>query len=119
MGGWYNPLGLYASEELSGLPLEKFLVALAAEGVPYNRGLHPALHMHPLLNSADVYSDGKPTRLAFSSRDVRQPPESLPVTESVEDSVFGVPAFKKDRPDDIERFAGAYRKVAMQAASLL
>ena len=41
------------------------------------------MHLHPLLNSADVYGHGKPTRLANSAADVRQPAGSLPVTESM------------------------------------
>jgi hypothetical protein len=119
MGGWYNPLGHYVPEELSGLPVETFMKAVNAEGGRTGRGANAPLHLHPVLNEADVYGDGKPTRNAFTPRDVRQPRGSLPVSEALATRVFGVPWFKKDRPASIERYASAYRKVALQADKLL
>ena len=73
----------------------------------------------PALNMPDVYRDGKPTRIAFASRDVRQGPGSLPVSEALAERIFGIPWFKKDKPELIEKFALAYRKVAENAKQLL
>ena len=84
-----------------------------------HRGVNFPLHLHPLFNDVDVYGDGKPTRIAFTERDVRQSAGSLPVAESVVERTIGVPYFKHDRPDVIERYAAAYRKVAMQARRLM
>lgn len=112
MGGWYNPLGHYVPEELGGLPVEKFVAAVAAEGCDPARGANAPLHLHPVFNSVDVYGDGKPTRVAFADRDLRQLVGSLPVSESLAGRVFGVPWFKHDWPDTIEHYADAYRKVA-------
>jgi dTDP-4-amino-4,6-dideoxygalactose transaminase len=112
MGGWYNPLGHYVPEELGGLPVEKFIEAVNAEGGRTGRGANFPLHLHPVLNDADVYHDGKPTRLAFTDRDVRQAAGALPHSEALAARVFGVPWFKHDRPEAIEQFAAAYRKVA-------
>ncbi len=119
MGGWYAPKGLYVPEELGGLPISRFCEAVAAEGGVIGRGANFPLHLHPLLKDADVFSDGKPTRIAFTSRDVREPAGSLPNTEAVPDRVFGIAWFKHDRPEAIERHAAAFRKVAMQADKLL
>ena len=119
MGGWYNPVGLYVPEELGGLPVEKFIEAVTAEGGRSGRGVNFPLHMHPLFNEADIYGDGQPTRIAFAERDVRQPPGTLPVAESIEQHAFGVPYFKHDQPAIIERYAAAYRKVALHAEELL
>jgi perosamine synthetase len=118
MGGWYNPLGHYVPEALGGLPVTKFIESVNAEGGRSGRGANFPLHLHPLLNEADVYHDGKPTRLAFSDRDVREPIGSLPVSEALGDRVFGIPWFKHDRGEAIEQFAAAYRKVATRAADL-
>jgi dTDP-4-amino-4,6-dideoxygalactose transaminase len=115
MGGWYNPLGHYLPEELGDLPVEKFIEAVTAEGGKIGRGANPPLHLHPLLNEVDVYKDGKPTRLAFASRDVRQPKGSLPVTEALADRCMGVGWFKHDRAEIIEQHAAAFRKVAENA----
>lgn len=119
MGGWYNPVGHYVPEELGGLPVEKFIGAVVAEGSPTGRGCNTPLHPHPVLNQADVYGDGKPTRIAFAQRDVRQSVGSLPVGEALGSRCFGVPWFKHDRKDAIEGYAAAFRKVAGQAEKLV
>ena len=119
MGGWYIPVGLYDSEQFGGLPVQKFVEAVNAEGGRSERCVNFPLHLHPLMNEVDVYGDGKPTRLAFASRDVRQPAGSLPVAEGLSARTFGIPYFRKDQPDRIERYAAAYRKVALQAQELL
>lgn len=118
MGGWYNPVGHYLPEELNGLPVDRFVEAVNAEGGRSGRGVNFPMHLHPLLNEADVYADGKPTRIAFADRDLRQGPGSLPVSEQLGQRAFGIPWFKHDRPAEIERYANAYRKVAMQADKL-
>jgi perosamine synthetase len=119
MGGWYNPVGLYHADELGGLPLDKFMAAVNAEGGRTGRGLNFPLHLHPLFNTVDVYGDGKPTRLAHATREVRQPPGSLPVAERIGRAAFGVPWFKHDRPESIARYAAAFKKVALQADKLM
>jgi len=50
---------------------------------------------------------------------VRQPPGSLPVSESVQERVFTVPWFKHYRPEIIEEYAQAFRKVAENYMALL
>lgn len=119
MGGWYAAHGLYISEELGGLSVQKFCEAVRAEGVASQPGANFPLHLHPLLNEADVYGHGRPTRNANTDRDVRQPRGSLPVTESMPERVFTIPWFKHYRPDIIEEHAEAFRKVAKRAGELL
>lgn len=118
MGGWYNPLGLYLPEELDGLPSQTFVDAVLAEGSITARGCNFPLHLHPVFNEADVYGDGKPTRIAFTERDVRQPRGSLPVAEGILQRTIGIPYFKHDEPELITRYAAAFKKVAMQAHKL-
>ena len=119
MGGWYNPVGHYLPEELGGLPVERFVEAVNAEGGRSGRGVNFPMHLHPVLNDADVYHDGKPTRIAFSDRDIRQGKGSLPVSEKLGQRAFGIPWFKHDRPESINRYADAFRKVASRANDLL
>jgi len=119
MGGWYTPRGLYRAEEAGGLSCERFCEAVRAEGFDYCwSGFYPPLHLHPVFNTADLFRQGRPTMVAFGQRDVRQGPGSLPVSESVDDITYFVPAFKKDRPADIRRYADAFRKVAENADAL-
>ncbi len=119
MGGWYNPVGHYLPEELGGLPVERFVEAVDAEGGRSGRGVNSPLHLHPVFHTADVFNDGKPTRIAFTERDVRQGPGSLPVTEAVGARALGLPWFKHDREAEIRRYATAWRKVAENADQLL
>ena len=119
MGGWYAARGLYRPEEVGGLPVERFAEAVTAEGSRAGKTPRRALHLHPLFNDVDVYGDGKPTRIAFSDRDVRQPEGSLPVAEGLAERTIMIPWFKHHRPDVIEQHAAAWRKVALNTAQLL
>jgi dTDP-4-amino-4,6-dideoxygalactose transaminase len=113
MGGWYAPKGHYVTEELDNLPIARFCEAVKAEGVrACSPGCNKALHLHPLLNDIDVYNDGKPTRIANSERDVRQPMGTLPVAEGIQEMVFSIPWLRRYYPDIIEEHAAAFRKVA-------
>ena len=102
MGGWYSPHGIYDPELFSGLSVSRFAEAIRKEGfyTCTRSCVKEPLHTHPLLNSCDIYNDGKPTRIAFSKRDVRQPKGSLPVTENIK--TFTVPPFRKYDRDVIE-----------------
>ncbi len=120
MAGWYAARGLYKSEELGGLSITRFTEAVRAEGVKTcHPGINPPLHLHPLFNTADIYGHGKPTRIANSARDLRQPPGSLPNSEKIGEITFGIPWFKHYRPDLIEEYADAFKKVAANYEQLL
>ena len=93
-------------------------VNVRAEGVETRPGANLLLHLHPVLNDADVYGHGRPTRLANSDHDVRQGEGSLPVTEMVSERVYSIPWFKHYRPEIIQEHAEAFRKVAAHANEL-
>ena len=121
MGGWYAAKGLYVTEELGGLSVSRFCEALNAEGVEYRimPGANILMHLHPVMNEVDVYGDGRPTRIAFSDRDLRQGLGSLPITESLPEKCLSVPWFKHFRPEVIDEYVKAFRKVASRFEDLL
>ncbi|MFP9060611.1 DegT/DnrJ/EryC1/StrS family aminotransferase [Natrialbaceae archaeon A-chndr2] len=119
MGGWYSPKGLYDAEKLDGLSVERFAEAVTAEGSTCLPGCNYALHTHPLLQKADVYGHGKPTRIANAHRDVRESEEDLPVAEGIQEHCFTIPWFKRYEPEVIEQHADAYRKVVEHRHELL
>ena len=120
MGGWYAAHGLYVPEELEGLSATRFCEAVRAEGGEnVGPGANAALHLHPLLNTCDVYGHGKPTRIANSNRDLRQPPGSLPVSEKIGQRVCSIPWFKHYRPRVIDQYANAFKKAARYYKELL
>ena len=118
MGGWYAAHGLYVAEELGGLTCEKFCEAVSAEGASCFAGANLPLHRHPVFHDADILNQGKPTVLAFGQRDVRQDDSTLPVASSSREITYSIPWFKHDRPETIEQYAAAYRKVAEHADEL-
>ena len=77
------------------------------------------MHLHPVLNDCDIYGHGKPTRIANSERDLRQPPGSLPLSEKTGAMCFRVQHFKEYDKEAIEQAAAAFRKVAQNADQLL
>ena len=85
--------------------------ALGARGVPDA----DATKVADLMVEADVYGHGKPTRIANSDRDLRQPEGSLPVTEASPGRSMSIPWFKHYRPEIIEEHAEAFVKVANHA----
>jgi len=113
-GGWYSPHVKYVPEELGGLSVSRFAQAVKAEGGICEPGCNAPLHLHPLFTEMDVYGHGKPTRIANLPDGVRlsQPAGSLPVTEGINERTCWIPWFKHYRPDIIEEYAAAYRKVA-------
>jgi dTDP-4-amino-4,6-dideoxygalactose transaminase len=119
MGGWYAPHGIYVPEELNGLSVSTFCEAVRAEGVSASPGANFPMHLHPVLNEADIYGHGKPTRLAHAGRDIRQREGSLPVSERMPERVYSIPWFKHHRPKIIREHAEAFRKVVAQAALLM
>jgi len=118
MGGWYPARGLYRKEELGGLPATRFCEAVHAEGSSSHPGVNAPMHLHPVLNAADVYGNGKPTRIADSDRDLRQAEGSLPVSEGTPETTLSVPWFKHYRMEPIAQHAAAFRKVAENADRL-
>lgn len=119
MGGWYTPHAIYRGEELSGLSAARFVQAIRAEGFhSWSRlCIREPLHLHPLVNYADVYGHGRPTRLANVKRDVRQGTGSLPVTESIR--AFTIPPFRRYDRTAIEEYAALFRKVVAHHEELL
>lgn len=118
-GGWYAAHGLYVPEELGGLHVTKFCEAVNAEGCGTHAGANFPLHTHALFHDADIYGHGKPTIIANSDRDLRQPKGSLPVTESMPERCYSIPWFKHHRPQIIEEHANAFRKVVENHEVLL
>ena len=113
MGGWYCPHGLYHSEELEGLSIGLFCKALQAEGVTIaTPGCNMALHSHPVFSSVDIYGEGKPTNSSG-------PGSGFPIADSIQERTFYVPWFKQYRPEVIDGYVAAFRKVIENYRELL
>jgi len=119
-GGWYCPVVHYVPEELGGLSATRFCEAVRAEGVQdVFPGTNKPLHLHPVFNTVDIYGHGKPTRIANSDRDLRQPKGSLPITEKIASRLIRIPHFRRYRPEVIDVYAEAFIKVCRNYKELL
>ena len=120
MAGYYSPHILFVSEELGGLSVTRFCEAVRAEGyADCAPGCNKALHTHALFKTADVYGDGKPTRIANSPEDIRKFDENLEPAEKVGARVFCIPWFKKFRKEEIDQYIEAFKKVTENYKELL
>ena len=119
MAGWYVPTVLYDPEQFEGLSITRFCEALSAEGIQTRPGINRALHTHPIHNTADVYHDGKPTRVAFSGQDIRQMDEDLPVSAGINARAMFIPWFKHYWPEIIDQYANGFKKVVANYRELL
>ena len=119
MAGYYVPYGIYNSAELGGLSVSRFCEALQAEGVETKGGANAPLHTHGVFQTADIYGDGKPTRIANSPEDIRKFDDNLQPAEEIGPTLFSVPWFKKFIPAEIEEYANAFKKVVANYTELL
>ncbi len=119
MAGWYAATGIYKPEELGGLSVTRFCEALRAEGAQVGPGCNLALHTHPLYNNADVYNDGKPTRVVFANKDVREMDNDLVVSENIGKLTYSIPWFKKFDKEIIDQYVNAFKKVCTNYKELL
>ena len=120
MGGFYNPHCAYYPDQLGGLSAKRFCEAIRAEAngafVSWE-GANFCLHTHDYFKTLDYMHLGKPSRIAFADRDVREDDKALKRSE--EFCCFSVPWFKHLDKEWIEKYAGVFRKVVENYEQLL
>jgi dTDP-4-amino-4,6-dideoxygalactose transaminase len=119
MAGWYSTKGHYLPEELGGLSVSRFCEAVRAEGGFASPGCNKPLHQHRLFQDADVFGHGRPTRVANTARDFREGPGELPVSEIIGGRVFTLERFVRYRPEAIDRYVAAFKKVVEHYEELI
>ena len=120
MGGFYTPHCVYDPMAFGGLSAKRFCEAVRAEaGEAFAswEGANYCLHTHGYFKTLDFMNVGKPSRIAFSDRDVREDDEALKRSE--EYCCFSVPWFKKLNKEWIEKCAAVFKKVAENYEQLL
>ena len=118
MAAFYNPLFGYKPEELHGLSSKKFCEALRAEGIDKIwEGGNFCLHTHRIFRDCDLYHIGKPSRIAFADRDVREDDQLC--EKSADMCCLNAPWIKKFDKEWIEQYADAIKKVIRLHEDLL
>ncbi len=81
-------------EEETGLPIERLIEMLKAEGARVRRDRYPLLHQQPF----------------FTERG--SDPEDLPVTREINNRIIALPTFPNDDGSLVEQYIEAFRKVS-------
>lgn len=117
-GGFYgNFRGIYTPEELGGLPVERFIQAVNAEGASLGGRTYPLWHLHPLFaQGMPFYDDG---RGPLTGDYTGYRPGDLPITEEVYSRILAFPALIEPQKGYIEQYVGAIRKVVENYKQLL
>ncbi len=119
-GGYYVPAIIYDPSKFGGLSAKRFGEAVTAELNGAGRcgsGFNHCLHTHELFKSFDYFNTGKPTRIAFADRDVREDDAFL--APSLDKPCLGAPWFKHCDKEWIDLYAACYKKVAENYEALL
>ncbi len=111
VGSSYCQRFILADEIIQRVPNTVIAEAVSAEGLNCSAGGYYCHHLHPFWNDCDVYGDGRPTRIAFSDRDVRQKQGDCPVAEKITQRLISVPRFTAYNPELVEQAASVYHKV--------
>ena len=120
MGAFYSPMISYYPEYFEGLSSKRFCQAVTAE---WNKasicweGANFNLHTHNFFKTFDFFNTGKPSRIAFSDRDVREDDKYLAPSDEIYN--ISAPWFKHFDKEWIDLFAAAYKKVAENYKDLL
>ena len=112
----------YDAAELGGLPIERFVQALRAEGARVSGGTEMrhrgGLHTQPMFVEHAHWAFQHPANAA-SVAHTRYGPGTLPVTDSPPRDRITLPAFPRPTPELLDQYVGAFRKVVEHAADLL
>jgi len=116
--GFYgNPHGIYQPDELGGLPAERFIEALAAEGAPTGGRCYPLYHLEPpYAEGMPFYDDGRGP-LTGDYRGYRR--GDFPQAEEVHPRIIAFPAPIDPKEGFIEQYCAAVAKVAANYQALL
>jgi dTDP-4-amino-4,6-dideoxygalactose transaminase len=119
-GGHYGYPLLYCPDELDDLPVETYLRALQAEGVPLSRERYPMLHLSPMYQEHNPPGRGWPWSYSAETRAVVYRRGDLPITEEIYPRLLAIPVWDKGVPCEelFDQYAEAFRKVASNTGQL-
>src|SRR5206468_11076870 len=122
-GGYFRYLLHVLPEELEGLPTDRYVHALRAEGVSEVKAgsLVKPLHLTALFQTLDdrMYRTGWPRRGPHVRRELTYGPGDFPRAESFAERTIQFPAFTEPSSHIIDAYCRAMTKVGARAEELL
>jgi perosamine synthetase len=117
-----QPRVRYADAELGGLPVERFVEALRAEGARVSGGTllrhRGGLHTQPLFVERAHWAFQHPANAESVGR-ARYGAGTLPVTDDPPRGRISLPAFPRPTKELLDQYVAAFHKVARNAARLI
>ncbi len=102
----------YKPEELDGLPVEKFIAALQAEGLEIGKERYVLMHQQPAFNEDNtIFSWVEEGKIIGT-------PVSLPVTEELYGRLLSLPTFPQASIELVRQYVEGFKKVISNASSL-
>lgn len=118
MAGFYGVCIRYDPSKFGGLSATKFAEAIRAEtNNYYYAGGNFCLHTHNFFKTFDFMGVGKPSRIAYNDRDVRELDDACKPSEDV--NIFNTMCFVKFDKEWIDKYVQAIKKVADNYQELL
>jgi dTDP-4-amino-4,6-dideoxygalactose transaminase len=108
---WHLFIGKYNADEFGGLPRERFIEAMCAEGIPMSGGYNP-LYLEPLFRNG-IRADECPLACKFYSGAVDYTQVCCPVAERVcaTEGWWLFQSMLLGKPSDMDDIAAAVRKI--------
>lgn len=111
----------YDPEELGGVPVERFVEALRAEGARVRGGAElrhrGGLHSQPIFTERSHPAFQHPANVEIIAR-VAYGPGTLPVTDNPPRNRIALPTFPQAGRELLDQYIAAFRKVVMHAGEL-
>lgn len=102
----------YRREGAGGVPKERVIEALRAEGAKVKDARYSLLHQQPIFREAEHYEPGGAfSILAQCPNKPLYSPDALPVSEAVRQSLVSVPTFPTASRELLDQYVAAFRKV--------
>ena len=116
--GFYGGMHMmYHPEELGGLPVQRFIEAMQAEGVDmHHRGYELTHRLKLFAEGYDIYGKGVGPLVGDYPG---YPAGSLPISEEAHGRILGMPVFTQEEPGYSDGVIAAFRKVTAQYRQLL
>lgn len=112
---------IYEPGQLGGLPVDRFVEALSAEGAKVQGGAtlrhRGGIHAQPMFTERKHWAFEHPAN-AESMKHVRYGSGALPVTDAPSRDRITLPSMPRPTQELLDQYVEAFRKVAVNAASL-
>lgn len=108
----------YRPERFSGVPVERFVEAVAAEGARVSANRYARLHDQPLFRELAAGGDSLPPQIRAAAGRDDYDPAGFPAANTLVDNLIRVPVATAPAEELMDQYAEAFEKVAASAEKL-